>query len=298
LTAAFLGRARVPAVALACALCWTATALGAPYASGFYAGDTTQGKPISFAAAGTTLTDLYTEIVDGCHPGTYDDFLFPDSARIDAHGTWVHDAAGNPAQPTVYHGTLAAQAATGTIADVAKDRTGRICRGKTRFTAALVRPLSIGHATIGARGTDVPLTLRLPAGEDGRLVVPYTSAAVLVYASNAGCPAGYRSAARLARAVNAKGFTGLIADRSVDAGYAQRPYRSAPRSYRNGVFAFHVATDTILPGANRRSPFSSVCAMLYNGRPASRTPGRNVALQTAQVKLVSGRGIPAPPPAG
>jgi hypothetical protein len=113
---------------------------------------------------------------------------------------------------------------------------------------------------VGARGTDVPLTIGVPPATAGRRLVPYASAALLVYAINAAtCPGDYRH---------------------------------APRAYRGGAFSFHVATNTILPMAGRRSPFARVCALLYSGKPASRTPARNITLDSATTGLPFGAGVP------
>jgi hypothetical protein len=247
-------------------------------------------------AAGGTVSDLYTVIVDGCRSGSFDDFLFPDAAPIGSGGGWSHRAGEIAKQPTTYHGKLTGDQASGTISDTAANRAGAICRGRTRFTAARSSPLTITAATIGARGTDVTLQLALPPASQGKLFVPYTSTALLVYATNAArCPNDYRQAGRLARRVNHSGYTGLITDRYVDRAFESLPYRAAPRAYRLGVFTFHVATNTILPTADRRSPFAAVCATLYKGRPAGRSPGSDIAVQTTRSRLVFGAGIPTAP---
>ena len=289
-----LGRRRLGALTLLALLAISGSAVAAPlYASGFYSGTTSQGKTITFMVASRRVHDLYAEIVDGCRVGHFDDYLFPEPAGIAADGTWSHTAAENPSTPTVYHGRLQATSATGRISDAARDSRGRVCKGTATFTAAVTHPLHLGKATVGARGTDVPLTIGVPPATADHRFVPYTSAALLVYATNAAtCPADYRHAGALARSTNAQGYTGLIVDAPVDTVYARLPYRHAPRAYRGGAFSFHVATNTILPMAGRRSPFARVCALLYSGKPASRTPARNITLDRATTGLPFGAGVP------
>jgi hypothetical protein len=289
-----LGRRRLAALTILALPAISGSAVAAPlYASGFYAGTTSQGKTITFMVASRRVHDLYAEIVDGCQGGQFNDYLFPEPAPIAADGTWSHAAAENPSTPTVYHGRLQGTSATGTITDTARNARGRVCKGTATFTTALTHPLHVGQATVGARGTDVPITIGLPPATADHRLVPYTSAALLVYATNAAtCPADYRHAGALARSTTAQGYTGLIADAPVDTVYARLPYRHAPRAYRGGAFSFHVATNTILPMAGRRSPFARVCALLYSGKPASRAPGRNITLDSATTPLPFGAGVP------
>jgi hypothetical protein len=106
--------------------------------------------------------------------------------------------------------------------------------------------------------------------------------------SNSGCPSSYRAADALARSAESDGFIGLISDAyvSADWGFA------LIKAYAHGTFTFDVSTNTLLPTASRGSPFSTVCAMLYSGKPATLTPSRNVALVTTHGRLVPGPGIP------
>jgi hypothetical protein len=269
----------------------TGAALGKGYVPGFYAGHTTQGKPLSFLAVGGKVSDLYTQIVDRCDPGSYTDTLFPHPVRITARGSWSHRAAEIRAQPTVYHGHLGGSTASGTIDDIA-DSGRKRCHGHVGFHAARRDPVGIGPATVGGRGTDVELRLTMPPASNGNVLVPYTPTALLVYGSNTGCPASYQAADALARSIDAAGNTGLISDAYVDADYEMQPYEGAFVAYRHGVFTFHAATNTVLPTATGQSPFSTVCVMLYSGIPATLTPARNVALDTIHRPLIPGPGIP------
>lgn len=267
-------------------------ALGKGYVPGFYAGHTTQGKALSFLVADGKVSNLYTQIADRCHAGSYIDTLFPHPARINAHGSWSHRSAEVAAQPTVYHGHLGGSTASGTIDDVADNARRQRCHGHVGFHATRGGPVRIGPATVGGRGTDVELRATMPPASNGNLLVPYTPTALLVYGSNTGCPAGYQTAEALARSTDAAGYTGLISDAYVDADYELQPYEGAHFAYRHGVFTFHVAANTVLPTATGQSPFSTVCAMLYSGKPATLTPSRNVALQTTHRPLIPGPGIP------
>jgi hypothetical protein len=132
----------------------------------------------------------------------------------------------------------------------------------------------------------------MPPASNGNQLVPYTPTALLVYGVNTGCPASYQAANALARSTDAAGYSGFISDAYVDADYEQQPYALAPFAYRHGVFTFHVAANTVLPTATGQSPFSTVCAMLYSGQPATLTPSRDVALQTTHRPLTPGPGIP------
>jgi hypothetical protein len=273
-------------------LATTGAALGEGYVQGFYAGHTTQGKALSFLVADGRVTNLYTQIVDRCGPGSYTDTLFPHPARINARGGWSHRAAEVPAQPTVYHGRLAGATASGTIDDIADNSKRNRCHGHVSFHAARSDPVRIGPATVGGRGTDVELRLTMPPASNGNLLVPYTPTALLVYGSNTGCPASYQTADALARSTDAAGYTGLISDAYVDADYELQPYEGAYFAYRHGVFTFHVAANTVVPTATGQSPFSTVCTMLYSGKPATLTPSHNVALETTHRPLIPGPGIP------
>ena len=268
------------------------TALGKGYVQGFYAGHTTQGRALSFLVADGKVSNLYTQIVDRCHAGSYTDTLFPHPARINARGSWFHRSAEVPAQPTVYHGRLGGSTASGTIDDIAVNGHRQRCHGHVSFHAARGDPVRIGPATVGGRGTDVELRATMPPASNGNRLVPYTPTALLVYGSNTGCPASYQAADALARSTDAAGETGLISDAYVDADYELQPYANAYLGYRHGVFTFHVAANTVLPTATGQSPFSTVCAMLYSGQPATLTPSRNVALQSTHRPLVAGPGIP------
>jgi hypothetical protein len=253
----------------------TGVAVGKDYVQGFYAGHTTQGKALSFLVADGKVSDLYTQIVDRCGSGSYTDTLFPHPARINARGSWSHRAAEAPAQPTVYHGHLAGSTASGTIDDIAENSKRKRCRGHVSFHAARNDPVRIGPTTV-----------------NGNMLVPYTPTALLVYGSNTGCPASYQTADALARSTDAAGYTGLISDAYVDADYELQPYEDAYFAYRHGVFTFHAAANTVLPTATGQSPFTTVCAMLYSGKPATLTPSHNVALQTTHRPLIPGAGIP------
>ena len=117
-----------------------------------------------------------------------------------------------------------------------------------------------------------------------------------MYGSNVGCPNAYAAADRLARNEVSDGFDGLISDAFVDADYESQPYEGADYAYKEGVFTFHVATNTLLPTSGDQSPYSTVCVMLYSGEPASSTPSRNIVLETTRHALVSARGSRTPSP--
>ena len=267
-------------------------ALAKGYAEGFYAGRTAQGQAITFLVANGEVSALDSHIVDSCHPGTLDDLLYPNPARIDAAGDWSYRNTYLHKQPIVYHGQLAGDRASGTINDTLNNRKGRACHGRTTFHAARTNPVRIGPATVGNHGTDVELNVTMPPESDGNQLIPYTTTALLVYASNTGCPASYQSADALARSSDAAGYTGLISDAYVDTDYEVQPYELAYFGYQHGVFTFHVASNTVLPTGTGQSPFSTVCVMLYSGTPASLTPSLNTALATTQARLVPGEGIP------
>jgi hypothetical protein len=262
-------------------------ALGKGYLPGFYAGHTSQGKPISFLAAGGQVSGLQTEIVDSCHPGSLSEFLHPYAARVDAHGNWSHRAAAVRSQPTSYHGHLDGSSASGAIDDITDARNGRRCHGQIRFRASRSSPLRVGSATVGGRGTDVHLRLAVPAALNGSELVPNTDLALLVYGSNTGCPNTYQAADALARSQSG-GHSGLISDAYVLADYGF----ALSKGYAHGSFTFDVTSNTVLPTASGSSPFSTLCAMLYSGHPGTLTPSRNTAVETTHGRLVPGRGIP------
>jgi hypothetical protein len=277
----------VPATALLALMIWAAVAVARDYDAGFYSGRTSQGKPISLVVAGGQVSELNTEIIDSCHPGTLREFLHPYAARLDGRGNWSHRAAAIRSQPTVYSGHVAGASAGGTIDDVTNNSRGQRCHGHIRFSTKRSSPLAIGPATVGGRGTDVLLRLSVPAGFNSGVLVPITNTALLVYASNTGCPATYRAADALAR-TESGGHLGLISDAYVTADYDS----ALTRGYSHRRFTFDVNTNTILPTATGSSPFSTVCAMLYSGKPGTLTPGRNTALETTRARLVPGPGIP------
>jgi hypothetical protein len=256
------------------------------YGAGYYTGRTSQGKAISFVVANGEVSYLYSQLTDNCKPGKWYVTLYPKPARIDAHGHWFRRTPG--AFPTVYHGQVGARTASGTIDDLSQNSAGRRCRGHVSFHASRSAPLRVGTATVGARGTDVLLKLAVPAGLSGGVTVPYTNLALLVYGSNSGCPSTYRAADALARTAQSDGFIGLISDAYVSADYGF----ALTRGYIRGSFTFDVSTNTLLPAPSGGSPFSTVCAMLYSGTPATLTPSRNVSLGTTHGRLVPGPGIP------
>jgi hypothetical protein len=256
------------------------------YGAGYYSGRTSQGSAISFVVADGEVSELLAQITDTCNPGKWYVTLYPKPARIDAAGRWSHRTPG--ALPTVYHGRLGGTTASGTIDDLSTNNAGRRCRGHESFHATRSGPVRIGPATVGARGTDVLLKLAVPAGFDGNETVPYTNLALLVYGSNSGCRSSYQSADALARSAESDGFVGLISDAYVSADYGF----AFTRGYARGTFSFDVSTNTLLPTASGGSPFSTVCAMLYSGTPATLSPSRNVALATARGPLVPGPGAP------
>jgi hypothetical protein len=261
-------------------------ALGKGYVPAFYSGHTSQGAAITFVAASGEVSELVTQITDSCKPGKWYVTLYPHPARIDSRGDWSHRTPGS--LPTVYHGHLSGSSASGTIDDLSDNNAGRRCHGHVSFHAKPSSPLRVGAATVGGRGTDVLLKLAVPGASNGAEVVPDTSLALLVYGSNSGCPSSYRAADALARTAQSDGFIGLISDAYVTADYGF----ALTRGYSRGVFTFDVSTNTLLPTASGASPFSTVCAMLYSGKPATLTPSRNVALASTHGPLVPGPGIP------
>jgi hypothetical protein len=267
-------------------------ALAKGYAPGFYSGRTSQGRSITFLVAAGQVTNLDTEIVDSCNPGTYDVSLYPNPSRIDAAGSWSRRSAEVPSQPTIYHGQLSGRTASGTITDTSDNSRRKACHGHTTFHATVSSPVSVNKATVGHLGTDVELNVTMPTASNGNMLVPYTPTALLVYGSNVGCPGAYAAADRLARNEVSDGFDGLISDAFVDADYETQPYEGAYYAYKQGVFTFHVATNTLLPTSGDQSPYSTVCVMLYSGEPASQTPSHNIVLETTRHALVFGPGIP------
>jgi hypothetical protein len=275
-------------VVLVMALVPVGVARASTYANGFYSGRTSQGKTITLVVAGGQVSELNTQIVDSCHPGSLLEFLHPYPTRIDAHGNWYHRAAGIPAQPTIYHGHLGAGKARGTIDDTADTKAGKRCHGHLHFSAVPSSPLRLGSATVGAHGTDALVRLTVPAAlDDSGAIVPDTSLGLLVYGSNTGCPSTYKAADALARS-QPGGYLGLISD-----AYVSADWGSANVRRRSGqTFTFDVSTNTLLPTASGASPFSTVCAMLYRGTPAPLNPAANAAVQTAHGPLVPGPGAP------
>ena len=267
-------------------------AVAAGYVPGFYSGSTSQKKPIVFLVAGGEVSALGTEIVDSCHPGSYLVSLTPHPAQIRASGDWSHRADEIPAQPAVYHGHVSGTTANGTIDDIIDNARGQRCHGHVTFHATRKSPVRIASATVGGLGTEIQLSLTMPAAYyDGQLV-PDTLTALLVYASNSGCPETYQAADALARSESSDGYTGLISDANVITDYDL----AESRSYSHGVFTFDVSANTIIPTATGQSSFATVCAMLYSGTPASLTPSQNLALETTHAPLVPGPGIPGNQP--
>jgi hypothetical protein len=278
----------VSTIVLVMAFVPVGVARASTYANGFYAGHTSQGKSITLVVAGGQVSELNTQIVDSCHPGSLHEFLHPYPAHIDTHGNWYHRAAGIPSQPTVYHGHVGAGKVRGTIDDTTNARGGKPCHGHVRFSAVPSSPLRLGSATVGAHGTDVLVKLAVPAVLDGTgAVVPDTGLGLLVYGSNVGCPSTYKAADALARS-EPGGHLGLISDAYVTADWGS----ANVRHFSGGTFSFDVTTNTLLPTASGASPFSTVCAMLYRGTPAPLNPAANTAVQTAHGPLVPGPGAP------
>ncbi len=278
--------ALIAAVVIVVTLLPVSEAAAKGYRAGYYAGRTSQGKAISFVVANGEVSYLLSQLIDNCKPGRWYVTLYPKPARIDARGHWFRRAPG--AFPTVYHGQIGARTASGTIDDLSQNNAGRRCRGHVSFHASRTAPAHIGTATVGGRGTDVLLKLAVPAGSTGGAIVPYTNLALLVYGSNSGCPSSYRAADAQARAAQSDGFIGLISDAYVSADYGF----ALTKSYTHGTFTFDVSANTPLPTPTGGSPFSTVCAMLYSGTPATLTPSHNVALATVHGRLIPGPGVP------
>ena len=237
------------------------------------------------------MSQLYTEIADSCHRGSYTDTLFPHSIPINARGSWSHRANEMPTQPTIYHGRFAGARASGTIDDIVDPSRGRRCHGHTSFHATRSDPVGIGPATVGGRGTDVELNVTMPPASNGNALVPYTPTALLVYGSTQAAPR--LSGRRCAREVRElRRLHRAYLGRLCGCRLRVQPYELAYVAYRHGVFTFHVASNTVVPDAAGQSPFSTVCVMLYSGQPASLTPSANTALATTQAPLVPGPGIP------
>jgi hypothetical protein len=122
--------------------------------------------------------------------------------------------------------------------------------------------LTIGSAKIGEGGVDVRVAIASAENEEGW---PARGDALLLYASNTGCPS-YESADAQAR--SGEPFDGWISDAFIGADAVFNPAR-----YSDGTFTLDVMTGTVFP-TNGSSPFSTVCAMRYSGRPGSPTPAR------------------------
>ena len=258
--------------------------------AGYYSGRTSQGATVTFVVAGGQVSELLSRITDTCHPGNWYVTLYPHASPINAHGSWTHRTPG--AFPTVYHGHLSGDTATGTIDDRSKNNAGRTCTGHVSFRATRGGPLRIGSATVGTNGTDVLIRLRVPAVSDGNSVQPDTGLALLVYGSNTGCRTTYQAADAQARSVMSHGFIGLIDDAYVTADYGA----ALIKGYSRGTFTFDVSTNTLLRTDTGASPFSTVCAMLYSGKPATLRPTQNVAVDGTKRPLVPGPGIPVTQP--
>lgn len=247
------------------------------YQPGYYSGHTSQRSAITFAVASGHVSELLSQITDSCNPGRWYVTLYPHPARVSSRGNWSHRTPGS--FPTVYHGHLSGNRATGTIDDTSRNAAGRTCHGRVSFRANRVNPLRLGTASISSRGTDVAVDLSLPAGSSDGQVVPYTALGLLVYASNTGCRGSYQAASAQATRSSA-----LISDESVTDAYRM----GLTRSHGHGVFSFDVFSPSVASSATGVKPFSTVCAMVYSGKPASSTPARNVALGTARASLRSG----------
>jgi hypothetical protein len=279
-----------PLAAVLFALVLAAPAAAAGYANGFYSGRTSQGKTLSFVVAHGKVSELFTQIVDSCHPGSLLENLTPHTAPISRRGTWFHRAAGSPRQPTIYHGRLKGHKASGTITDTTDNKGGRACHGHVRFSARAGSPLRLGRATVGTNGADVLLHVKVPVGFDGNASVPFTSLGLLVYGTNTGCRSSYAAADSLARAPST--YLSLISDAyvSADWGFA------AIKHLSKGTFTFDVSTNTLIRTATGASPYSTVCAMLYSGKPAPLNPRANVAVAQIHARLVPGAGPPTNQP--
>ena len=256
------------------------------YRAGYYPGQTSQGRAITFVVAHGRVSELLSMVTDTCKPGKWYVTVYPHTARVTSRGDWYHRTSGRYA--TVYHGHITGATASGAIDDVSKNKAGRICHGHVAFRAQRGAPVHVARATVGPRGTDVLLTLAVPAANNGNEIVPRTSLAMLVYGSNTGCLRSYRAADAQSRSAQSSGFIGLISDAYVTADYGFALFKS----HKNGAFTFDVSTNTLLRAPSGQSPFSTVCVMLYSGTPATLTPSHNVALATLHGPLVRGPGIP------
>jgi hypothetical protein len=286
----------LPARSLAVAGAVLVVALGGAataqaYSPAYYSGRTAQGESITFGVADGYVFEMLVEVRLGCHPGSTIDYLTPHNVRLNPHGGWVRHLGGR--LPFTVRGRLTGVRASGTIVDKSTNGRGRVCEGKTSFRASPRDPVTLGPATVGGLGTDVLVRARFPEGSNGNIAVPYTGLALLVYGSNQGCPSTYAAADGLARSESpSTGQSGLIEDAYVDAAYEVQPYAEAYFGYLHGVFTFHAATNTLVPTDSGGSPFSTVCAMLYSGKPGALDPADNVALAQTHAPLVAGPGIP------
>lgn len=275
--------ASLGALALVCA---TDAFAGQPgYTAGWYSGRTSQGQQITFVVAGGKVSQLETWVIDSCNPGTWDDYLTPHPASIAANGSWAHRAVEDPTQPTIYRGQISGSSASGTIADTIANSSHKLCSSQVSYQATRGSPLRIVSATVGSNGVEVRLSLTMPPATDGNGTEPNTGTTLLVYATTGSCPASYAAADSLARSEDVDGMDGLISDAYVDADYGSASVRGTAK----GIFNFDVSSNDIF-ASQGRSPFSTVCAMLYSGQPASLTPAANVALQATEHALTAGAG--------
>ncbi|MGB0098055.1 MAG: hypothetical protein WBP81_36655 [Solirubrobacteraceae bacterium] len=260
------------------------------YQMGYYTGRTSQGSEMSFVVAGGQVSHLFTTMTDTCSPGRWYVTLYPKASRIDSHGNWSHRVPGS--FPTVFHGHLSGSRARGTIDDQSENNQHRRCHGRVSFHATPGGPLRVGSANVGGNGTDVIFKLSVPAAFNGTEDVPYTALGMLVYGSNTGCRGSYQAADAQARNAQSDGQVGLISDAYVTADYGF----AVIKGHARGTFTFDVSTNALVPAPAGRSPFSTVCAMLYSGQPGTLHPSRNIAVDTTHGRLVRGPGIPTNQP--
>jgi hypothetical protein len=241
----------------------------ARFHTGYYSGTTSEGKRITFALTGSQISEILTETRNTCRHGSRNLFLDPKgTAKFPAGG---HYRLSGPSAK--FKLKVSGSRATGTLST----RIGK-CSAHVKFKAKPSDPLKIDSASIGDYGTDVTISAGFPAGSNGNEAIPYTGLGLLVYGSNTGCPATYAAADSQARNVSSDGFYGFISDAYVDADYEVQPYQLAYFAYTHGHFVWHVATTTIVDNDPPQDPFTTVCAMLYAGVPATGgTPLENVS---------------------
>jgi hypothetical protein len=251
----------------------------ARFHTGYYSGTTSQGKRITFALTGSQISEILTETRNTCRHGSRNLFLDPKGAsKFPANG---HYRLSGPSAK--FKLKVSGSRATGTLST----RIDK-CSAHVKFKAKPGDPLKIESASIGDYGTDVTISAGLPAGSNGNEVIPYTGLGLLVYGSNTSCPATYAAADSQARNMSSDGFTGFISDAYVDTDYQVQPYQLAYFAYTHGHFIWHVATTDIVNNDPPQDPFTRVCAMLYEGKPAeSGTPLENISRP-----LALGPGIP------